>query len=61
MDARAEQILRFQADGDLAGVQAFIQRCGRIDAELHAAWTGWRSRGIPVDVVFEQGTSVLGF
>jgi hypothetical protein len=59
-NALSEQILRFQGDGDYAGVQAFMNRYGQIDAELQADLNRLASAGIPVDVVFEQGTSVLG-
>lgn len=60
MDALSEQILRFQGDGDYAGVQAFMQRYGNIDAELQRDLDRLASAGIPVDVVFEQGVEVLG-
>jgi Peptidase family M49 len=61
MDALSEQILRFQGDGDYAGVQAFMERYGQIDAGLQADLDRLAGAGIPVDVVFEQGASVLGF
>ena len=61
MNALSEQILRFQGDGDLAGVRAFTERYGRIDAELQGDLDRLAGAGIPVDVVFEQGVSVLGF
>jgi hypothetical protein len=60
MDALSAQILRFQGDGDYAGVQAFMERYGRVDAELQADLDRLATAGIPVDVVFEQGASVLG-
>jgi hypothetical protein len=60
MNALSEQILRYQGDGDYAGVQAFMERYGRIDAELQGDLDRLAGAGIPVDVVFEQGTSVLG-
>ena len=60
MDALSEQILRFQGDGDYAGVQAFMARYGRVDPELQRDLDRLAGAGIPVDVVFEQGTSVLG-
>jgi Peptidase family M49 len=61
MDALSEQILRFQGDGDYAGVNAFMARYGSIDAELQGDLDRLAGAGIPVDVVFEQGASVLGF
>jgi hypothetical protein len=60
MNALSEQILRFQGDGDYAGVQAFMERYGRVDPELQADLDRLSGAGIPVDVIFEQGTSVLG-
>ncbi|HEX6041554.1 dipeptidyl-peptidase 3 family protein [Longimicrobium sp.] len=60
MDALSEQILRYQGDGDYAGVQAFMERYGRVDAQLQADLDRLAGAGIPVDVIFEQGTSVLG-
>jgi hypothetical protein len=60
MDALSEQILRYQGDGDYAGVQAFMERYGNIDAELQRDLDRLATAGIPVDVVFEQGVQVLG-
>ncbi|HEU0015929.1 MAG TPA: hypothetical protein VFQ45_19785, partial [Longimicrobium sp.] len=60
MNALSEQILRFQGDGDYAGVVAFMERYGRIDAGLQADLNRLAGAGIPVDVVFEQGEEVLG-
>jgi hypothetical protein len=61
MNALSEQILRFQGDGDYAGVQAFMARYGQIDAELQGDPDRLAHAGFPVDVVSEQGASVLGF
>ena len=60
MNALSEQILRFQGDGDYAGVQAFMERYGQVDAGLQRDLDRLAGAGIPVDVVFEQGPSVLG-
>lgn len=61
MNALSEQILRYQGDGDYAGVQAFMERYGQVDPELQRDLDRLGAAGIPVDVVFEQGTAVLGF
>jgi hypothetical protein len=61
MNSLSELILRFQGDGDYAGVQAFMERYGRVDAELQGDLDRLAGAGIPVDVVFEQGMGVLGF
>jgi hypothetical protein len=60
INALSELILRLQGDGDYAGVQAYMQRYGSIDAGLQSDLDRLGSAGIPVDVVFEQGKSVLG-
>jgi hypothetical protein len=60
MNALSEQILRFQGDGDYAGVQSFMARYGQVDAELQGDLRRLAGAGIPVDVVFEQGVDVLG-
>jgi hypothetical protein len=60
MNALSEQILRYQGDGDYDGVKAFMQKYGAIDAGLQADLDRLAGAGIPVDVVFEQGTEVLG-
>jgi hypothetical protein len=51
----ARTILVFQGDGDYAGVGAFQDRYGQIGAQLRADLDRLNTRGIPVDVVFEQG------
>src|SRR5918998_4597076 len=59
VDALAGQILRFQGDGDYAGVSRFMAERGKIPPMLQQDLTRLGSRGIPVDIVFEQGTEVL--
>ena len=59
MNALSEQILRFQGDGDYAGVSAFNAKMGVIRPALQADLKRLASAGIPVDIIFEQGMSVL--
>ena len=59
MNALSEQILRFQGDGDYARVVAFNREMGVIRPALEADLARLASAGIPVDIVFEQGPSVL--
>ena len=59
VDALAGQILRFQGDGDYAGVSRFMAERGKIPPLLQQDLTRLGSRGIPVDIVFEQGPEVL--
>jgi hypothetical protein len=60
VDAMAEQILRFQGDGDYAGVTSFMTERGAISPSLQQDLDRLSKLGIPVDVTFEQGTQVLG-
>ncbi len=59
-DALAEQILRFQGDGDYAGVSRFMASRARISGALQRDLDRLGTKGIPVDIVFEQGVNVLG-
>ena len=59
MNALSEQILRFQGDGDYAGVVTFNRDMGVIRPELRADLDKLAAAGIPVDIVFEQGMGVL--
>jgi hypothetical protein len=60
MNALSEKLLRFQGDGDYAGVAAFMGRTARIGPVLQRDLDALASAGIPVDIVFEQGVDVLG-
>ena len=59
MNALSEQILRFQGDGDYAGVTAFNAEMGVIRPALQEDLRRLGSAGIPVDIIFEQGMDVL--
>ena len=60
VDALAGQILRLQGDGDYAGAARFMAERATIPQGLQRDLDRLGSRGIPVDVVFEQGVDVLG-
>ncbi|HUR96126.1 MAG TPA: hypothetical protein VMY76_16215 [Gemmatimonadales bacterium] len=60
VDSLASQILRFQGDGDYAGVKQFMTARATLSATLRADLARLESKGVPVDVVFEQGPAVLG-
>lgn len=53
-------ILKMQGDGDLDGLRAWMKEEGTITPELQKDLDRLKSAHIPVDVVFEQGLSVLG-
>jgi len=56
MNALSEKILTLQGNGDYEGVGAFQEQYGKISPELQKDLDRLKTRGIPVDVVFEQGT-----
>jgi len=60
MNELARDILVMQGNGDYAAVGEFQERYGKIGADLQADLNRLGTRGIPVDIVFEQGPSVLG-
>ncbi|MBS1570137.1 MAG: Zn-dependent hydrolase [Bacteroidetes bacterium] len=53
-------ILKLQGDGDLEGVRALMAKQGSVKPELQKDLDRLKAAKIPVDVVFEQGTQVLG-
>ncbi len=59
-DSLSARILRFQGDGDLDGVRAWMDSVSTIRATLQADLDRLATAGIPVDIVFEQGPEVLG-
>jgi hypothetical protein len=58
--ALAEEILTIQGDGDYEAAARLIAEKGVIGPELQADLDRLQTLGIPVDIVFEQGASVLG-
>jgi hypothetical protein len=60
MDALSEKILRLQGDGDYAGVQALMDKYGKVGPQLQSDLERINAAGIPTDIVFEQGVDVLG-
>lgn len=60
MDALSEKILMLQGDGDYEGVAALVADKGIVKAGLQSDLDRLSQKGIPVDVVFDQGVEVLG-
>ena len=56
----SEEILRLQGDGDYDAVDAFVQNYLVFGDQLQADLDRLSELGIPRDIVFEQGLSVLG-
>jgi hypothetical protein len=59
VDALAGQILRFQGNGDYAGVTRFMADQGKLSPVLEQDLGRLGTKGIPVDIVFEQGEQIL--
>ena len=57
--ALSEKILRLQGDGDYEGAERFIAEMGKVPAQLQADLDQISREGIPIDLVFEQGLTVL--
>jgi hypothetical protein len=59
-NALAQRILQLQGDGDYEGAGTFADQYGAIGPQLQQDLDRLSTRGIPVDIVFEQGLEVLG-
>ena len=60
IDALSNDILVLQGEGDYEGTGKLLNESGQIDADLQASLDKLSEKNIPVDIVFNQGTSVLG-
>jgi len=56
----SSKLLQLQGDGDYQGAAELVRTQGVIGPQLQAELDRLSEKGIPVDVVFEQGTEVLG-
>jgi hypothetical protein len=60
VDSLGALILKLQGDGDYAAVRDFMATRSKLTPELQGDLARLGGKGIPVDVVFEQGANVLG-
>ena len=60
VDSMAGTILRLQGDGDYEGVKRFMTQRGPVAPVLQSDLDRLGSKGIPVDILFEQGLDALG-
>jgi hypothetical protein len=60
MNALSSKLLTLQGDGNYEGVAQLIEEMGTIGSQLQADLDRLSEASIPVDIVFEQGTEVLG-
>ncbi len=55
----SSKLLTLQGNGDYAAVDAYVAEMGNVGPSLQADLNRLSDAGIPVDIVFEQGTQVL--
>lgn len=60
IDALSNDILVLQGEGDYEGTGKLLDESGQIDSDLQASLEKLSEKNIPVDIVFKQGTGVLG-
>lgn len=60
MNGLSERILTLQGNGDYEGVKKLTEQKGHISKELQSDLDKLKSKGIPDDIIFEQGVKVLG-
>ncbi|MCF8364596.1 MAG: Zn-dependent hydrolase [Bacteroidales bacterium] len=60
INALVDKIQRLQGDGDYEAAKAWIAKDGVVSPELQADLDRINAGGIPVDIVFDQGSEVLG-
>ena len=60
INALSAKILKLQGDGDYDGVSKLVKEMAVINPELQADLNRLGDKGIPVDIIFEQGAAVLG-
>ncbi len=58
--ALSSEILKLQGNGDYDAARKFADEMGFVGEVLKADLERVNQRGIPTDIVFEQGVSVLG-
>ena len=57
MDSLSNRILTIQGNGDYEGLGAFQDQYGKISPELQRDLDRLKTKGIPVDIVFQQGVA----
>ena len=60
MNSLSELILTLQGDGNYDGVAELVRDYGIIKEQLQGDLDMLAEKGIPVDVVFNQGVDILG-
>jgi hypothetical protein len=58
-NALSREILTLQGDGDYESVASFVEEYATMPEQLQADLDRLDDEGIPVDITYEQGRSVL--
>ncbi len=60
IESLTQMILKIQGDGDYNAAVELVNKYGKTTPELKAALDKINNQKIPVDIVFEQGTEIVG-
>ncbi len=60
MNKWSAMVLKFEGDGDYAGASSYLESNGKIREPLQSDLERLKTANIPLDIVYEQGVSVLG-
>jgi hypothetical protein len=60
MNKWAAMVLKFEGDGDYDGASAYLEANGKIREKLQSDLERLKTANIPLDILYEQGTAVLG-
>ncbi|NQV02289.1 MAG: Zn-dependent hydrolase [Bacteroidia bacterium] len=60
MNEWASMVLTFEGEGDYEGASAYLEANGKIKPELQSELDLLKSKHVPVDIVYDQGVTVLG-
>lgn len=60
MNRWAAMILKIEGDGDYAGASAYLETNGKIKETLQSDLERLKTANIPLDIVYEQGLTVIG-
>jgi hypothetical protein len=60
MNKWSAMVLKFEGDGDYTGASLYLESNGKIRETLQSDLERLKTANIPLDIVYEQGVSVLG-
>ena len=60
MTELTQELLKLQGEGDYAAARDFTDKVGYLGETLQADLERVNQKGVPTDIVFEQGVEALG-